>query len=133
MRKAFVVQRLSDGSNSSVHHIRRRDDIRAGSRLRHGLLAQIIHRLVVQNHPIRSNHTIVPQRVVRIQRHVRVHLQIRKRILQQRNRSLRQTLRIKRFLPARRLQTIRTWHRANRNVLVAFVVDENRINEVIRR
>mmetsp|Transcript_504 Transcript_504/g.762 ORF Transcript_504/g.762 Transcript_504/m.762 type:complete len:248 (+) Transcript_504:66-809(+) len=69
IRKPLGIQSIPNGTNASIHHIRRSNNICPRPRLRNSLFAQLINSNIVQNLAI-FHGTIMPLIRIRIQCHI---------------------------------------------------------------
>ncbi len=67
--QAFGVECLSDRADTAVHHVAWCDDVAARLGLYEGLLAEHLHRLVVEDHAV-ANDAILAVRRVRVEGYV---------------------------------------------------------------
>jgi len=78
---AGFLERRADAADAPVHHVRRRDDVDAGSGLRKRLLDQDLERGVVQDVAALVDHAILAVRRIGIERHVGHQAELGKALL----------------------------------------------------
>jgi len=78
--EAVGLQRLADGLDPAVHHVRGRHDIGAGVGVDEGLLGQPLKAGVIENAAV-LDHAVVPVVGVAVQGHVGDHADLRRRVL----------------------------------------------------
>ena len=104
--KPLSIKRLTNCTDAAVHHVGRRNDVRASTSLRHSLLAEIVDSLVIHDNTVGANHAIMAHRVVRVEGDVRIHLKVRESVLQKRDGALRQTVGVEALLRSFGLEVV---------------------------
>ncbi len=80
MLEAFLIERFADGTNAAIHHVAGADQIRTGTGLRNGLLAQQGNGFIVEHDPFATDDSVMAiagigvQGDVRHDRHLGVYL-----------------------------------------------------------